>query len=97
MLNTAIIGLAAAMVMAAKGETSYLNVNEEAFLVQKSGIVSIVEDEEDLFFGLASREDGVTGFYISDNGWVRTKTKVKSADEKYDWEFQITGGTLDVN
>lgn len=97
MLNTAIVGLAAAMVMAAKSETSYMNVNEEAFLVQKTGIVSIVEDEEDLFFGLASREDGVTGFYISDNGWMRTKTKVKSADEKYDWEFQITGGTLDVN
>jgi hypothetical protein len=91
------IGAAAALVLAAKVETSYLNVNEEAFLVQKSGIVSIVEDEEDLFFGLASREDGVTGLYVSDNGWMRTKTKVKSADEKYDWEFQITGGTLDVN
>ena len=97
MLNSAIMGVAAALVLAAKGQTSYVNVGDEAFLLQETGITQIVDSEEDLFFGLASREDGVTGFYISDNGWMRTKTKVKSADEKYDWEFQITGGTLDVD
>ena len=98
MLNSAIMGVAAALVLAAKNEgTSYLNVNEEAFLVQETGIVSIVSNEEDLFFGLASREDGVTGLYISDNGWMRTRTKAKTGEKTYDWEFQITGGTLNVN
>lgn len=97
MLNSTIIGLAAAMVMAAKGETSYMNIDERAYLVQETGITQIVDSEEDIFFGLASRKDGVTGFYISDNGWMRTKTRVVSIEDKNDWEFEITGGTLDVN
>ena len=97
MLNSTIIGLAAAMVMAAKGETSYMNIDERAYLVQETGITQIVDSEEDIFFGLASRKDGVTGLYISDNGWMRTKTRVISIEDNNNWEFQITGGTLDVN
>lgn len=97
MLNSTIMGVAAALVLAAKSETSYLNVNEEAFLVQKTGIVSIVENEEDLFFGLASRKDGVTAIYVGKDGWMKSKVGVVSTEENYDWEFQITGGTLNVN
>lgn len=96
MLNSTFIGLAAAMVMAAKG-TGYVNVGDEAFLLQETGITQIVDSEEDIFYGLASRENGVAGIYISDNGWMRTKTRVVSTDDKHDWEFQITGGTLSVN
>lgn len=96
MLNT-IMGVAAALVLAAKGQTSYVNVGDEAFLLQETGITQIVDSEEDIFYGLASRENGVAGIYISTDGWMRTKTRVVSTDDKHDWEFQITGGTLSVN
>lgn len=97
MLNTAIVGLAAAMVMAAKQETSYLNIKDEAFLIQKTGIVSIVEDEEDIFFGLAAKDNGVTAFYVGDDSWMRSKVKAVTAEDKYDWTFQITGGSADID
>lgn len=97
MLNTAIVGLAAAMVMAAKGETSYLNVNDEAFLLQETGITQIVDSEEDLFFGLACRDNGLTAVYVSGEGWASVRVKANFVNEETTWDFQPTGGTFKVN
>lgn len=96
MLNSAFIGLAAAMVMAAKG-TGYVNVNEKPYLVQETGLTEIMDSEEDIFFGLASRENGLTAVYISSEGWMTTKVKANIKNEETIWDFQAVDGAISVN
>lgn len=95
MLNT-IIGAAAALVLAAK-ETGYVNINETPYLVQETGITQIVDSEEDLFFGLASRKNGLTAVYISSEGWLATKVKANIENEEVVWDFKPIDGVVDVN
>lgn len=97
MLNTAIVGLAAAMVMAAKSETSYMNIEEKAYLVQETGVSRIVDSEEDVFFGLACRDNGLTAVYVSGEGWASVRVKANFVNEETIWDFQPTGGTFKVN
>lgn len=97
MLNSAIMGVAAALVLAAKNEgTSYLNVNEEAFLVQKTGFTQLTE-AEDVFFGLSARDNGLTAVYLSGEGWIETKVKANVNNAEVSWEFRPTDGTIIIN
>lgn len=96
MLNT-IIGAAAALVLAAKQETSFMNIYSEPFMVQKTGIVKIYENEEDVFYGLACRDNGLTAIYISSDGWLEANVKAKVENEDVNWQFQPTGGTIGID